>query len=184
MSNKFYIILLVLFISISSCSKDDSSSRSITRNFKIGFTTWSFGPNIQDVNNTYTFIENNSDIYTEHIDGKIPWNAWMNNLTLPLEFTNEISGRVNKKIQNKQLLLSVSLLNSNRDELAKDFDGTIPSYTNLNDVDIENAYFEHINYLVSQLAPDYLVIAIEVNELRLRAESKWNSYKLLIQNVK
>ncbi|MDH7445916.1 glycosyl hydrolase 53 family protein [Aquimarina sp. 2201CG14-23] len=149
----------------------------------MGFTTWSFGPNLEDVNDTYTFIENKADIYTEHIDNRIPWNAWMNDLTLPVEFTNEITGRVNRKINDKQLLLSVSLLNSNRDELAQDFDGTIPSYTDLNDPAIENAYFKHINYLVDRFAPDYLVISIEVNELRIRAENKWNSYTSLMQNV-
>ncbi|NNK18983.1 MAG: hypothetical protein HKP49_07495 [Maribacter sp.] len=150
----------------------------------MGFTTWSFGPTVQDVNNTYAFIENNSDIYTEHIDNKIPWNSWMNNSALPAEFTNEIAGRADKKIEDKLLLLSVSLFNSNRDELAEDFDGTIPAYTNLNDIEIEDAYFRHIDYLVSQLRPDFLVIVIEVNEFRLRAESKWEAYKILIGNVK
>ncbi len=154
------------------------------RNFRMGFTTWSFGPNLQDVDITYAFIADNTDIYTEHIDNKIPWNAWMNDLTLPTEFTNEITGRVNRKINDKQLLLSVSLLNSNREELAEDFDGTVPTYSNLNDVGIEDAYFKHIDYLVSQFEPDYLVIAIEVNELLIRAEDKWDSYRLLIQNVK
>ncbi|WP_299533201.1 hypothetical protein [Ulvibacterium sp.] len=150
----------------------------------MGFTTWSFGPDQKDVDDTYSFIESNSDIYAEHIDNKIPWKAWMNDSPLPLEFTNEISGRVNKKIESNQLLLSVGLFNSNRDEIAEDFDGTIPSYTDLADIEIEEAYFEHINYLVDRLAPDFLVIAIEVNEFRLRAESKWGSYKILIQNVK
>ncbi len=185
MLSKLHILLLGIFISLSSCSKDNTPAESVVkRDFKMGFTTWSFGPDIQDVNDTYSFIENNADIYTEHIDNKIPWNAWMNNLPLPTEFTNEITGRVNRKIDHAQLLLSVSLLNSNRDELAEDYDGTIPSYSNLNDVQIEDAYFKHINYLVSQLTPDYLVIAIEVNELKIRAEDKWDSYKLLIQNVK
>ncbi|WP_299229467.1 glycosyl hydrolase 53 family protein [uncultured Psychroserpens sp.] len=183
---KLHTILLGFFVCLASCNNNDESVSSdlVNRNFKMGFTTWSFGPTEQDVEDTYLFIENNSDIYAEHIDNKIPWNAWINNLILPTEFTNEINGRVNRKIHTKQFLLSVSLLNSNRDELALDFDGTIPSYTNLNDIEIEDAYFRHIRYLVNQFSPDYLVIAIEVNELRLRNESKWNAYKLLIQNVK
>lgn len=181
-----FIILFGLFVTLSSCNKGDENTplESTSRNFKMGFTTWSYGPNEQDVNTTYSFIQNNADIYAEHIDNKIPWNAWINNLTLPLEFTNEITQKVNKKINAKQLLLSVSLLNSNRDELANDFDGSTPSYSSLNDIEIEDAYFKHIKYLVDQFGPDYLVIAIEVNELKIRAGDKWNSYKLLIQNVK
>lgn len=174
---------LLIFLLVSSCSKDNAS-RISERNFKMGFTTWSYGPNLEDVNNTYSFITNNAEIYTEHVDNKIPWNAWINDLTLPPEFTNEIAGRANRKIAGKELLLSVSILNSNRDELAFDFDDTVPSYTNLDDADIKDAYFKHINYLVTEFSPDYLVIAIEVNELRLRSPEKWDGYKRLIQDVK
>ncbi|SRR6056297_595502 len=186
MQYKFHTILFGLFISLASCDNRDENIQidSINRNYMMGFTTWSFGPTVQDVNDTYAFIGNNTDIYTEHIDNKIPWNAWINDLTLPSEFTNEINGRIDRKLNAKQLLLSVSLLNSNRDELAEDFNDSIPSYTNLNDIEIEDAYFKHINYLVNQFEPDFLVIAIEVNELRLRADNKWDGYTLLIQNVK
>lgn len=170
----------------TSCSNNDDNSdlSSEDRNFKMGFTTWSFGPTPQDVDDTYAFIASNSDIYAEHIDNKIPWNAWINDLALPQEFTSEIESRINKRLFNQELLLSVSLLNSNRDQLAEDFDGTVPNYTNLNDIDIVEAYTKHIDYLVNQFDPDYLVIAIEVNELRIRAENKWEDYKSLIHDVK
>lgn len=150
----------------------------------MGFTTWSFGPNLEDVNDTYDFINNHADIYAEHVDNLIPWNAWINDTSLPAAFTNEITGRANRKIPGKQLLLSVSLFNSNRDELASDFDGTFPSYTTLADQDIKNAYFKHINYLVGEFTPEYLVIAIEVNELRLRSPEKWEGYTNLILDVR
>ncbi len=183
--SKLHRLILLLFIAISSCSSDNTTSEHLdTRSFKMGFTTWSFGPNIQDVDDTYAFIENNADIYAEHIDSSIPWNAWINNQSLPIEFTNEINGRAARKITGKRLLLSVSLLNSNRDELASDFNGAIPAYTNLDDAEIKDAYYKHINYLVSEFEPDYLVIAIEVNELRLRSPEKWDAYKKLIVDVK
>ncbi|MDT0557974.1 glycosyl hydrolase 53 family protein [Ichthyenterobacterium sp. W332] len=172
----------VLLFTSFSCNTSNTTEPN-SRSFKMGFTTWSFGPNLQDVNDTYTFIENTADIYAEHIDSKIPWNAWINNLDLPQTFTNEIEGRANRKINTHDLVLSVSLLNSNRDELAEDFDGSIPNYTNLNDNHIEDAYVKHINYLVNAFSPDYLVIAIEVNELRLRAPEKWLGYKQLMANV-
>ena len=176
------VLIVLLFI---SCSKDKVTSEIETeRDFKMGFTTWSYGPNLEDVNNTYSFIANNADIYAEHVDNKIPWNSWINDLPLPAEFTNEITGRVNRKISGKDLLLSVSLLTPNRDELASDFDGTIPFYTSLDDSSIKEAYYKHINYLVTGFDPDFLVIAIEVNELRLRSPDKWNSYKSLILDVK
>ncbi|MEM9857426.1 MAG: hypothetical protein AAF843_08725 [Bacteroidota bacterium] len=178
-SISYLFLLLALF---SGCSGDDETKNNL-REFKMGFTTWGYDATLEAVNGTYSFIENNADIYAEHIDNRIPWNAWVNDLELPVEFTNEINGRADRKIPDKELLLSVSLLNSSRDELAADFDGEVPAYTNLNDTEIEEAYSKHINYLVNALNPDYLVIAIEVNELRLRSPQKWASYQSLISQV-
>jgi len=190
---EFCLITLLIFIGCSedhpvstsvNCAEENYFSEFSSRNFKMGFTTWSYGPKIQNVDDTYQFIKNQADIYAEHIDNKIPWNAWRHDLDLPIEFSIEIAGRVSRRITNKEFLLSVSLLNSNRSDLAEDFDGKVPNYVNLNDSAIENAYFKHIQYLIDAFNPDYLVIAIEVNELKLRSPNKWEGYKLLIQNVK
>jgi len=196
MKHKIKLLYIFILTFLISCNNDDGSipddncatqnyfSEYTSRNFDMGFTTWSFGPNLQDVDDTYRFIENNADIYAEHIDYKIPWDAWINDLPLPTEFTNEIAGRVLRKITSNKLLLSVGLLNLERSDLAEDFDGTVPNYTNLNDIKIEDAYFKHVRFLIDAFTPDYLVIAIEVNELKLKSESKWQAYKLLMQNVK
>ncbi len=197
MKNKFKIILIITVVCIFGCakvnenqpSKDDCInidffSEYNSRDFNMGFSTWAYAPTKESVVDTYKFISDNSDIYSEHIDYKIPWNAWINNLSLPLEFTNEIDSRVSRKISNIKLTLSVSLLNTNRSDLATDFDGSIPSYNALNDAVIENAYFKHIQYLATRFQPDYLIIAIEVNELKIKSPPKWEEYKILISNVK
>lgn len=192
------IILSLIFSSISckenekiildnpsaSCATENFFSDYTSKNFKMGFSTWSYAPTQEAVEGTYQFIENNSDIYSEHIDNKIPWQAWINDTALPTEFTNEIAGRASKRILNHELLVAVSLLNSDRSDLASDFDGKTPNYTTLNEQKIEDAYFKHIDYLLKELNPNYLVIAIEVNELKLKSETKWQEYKLLIKNVK
>ncbi|MFS4415301.1 glycosyl hydrolase 53 family protein [Maribacter sp. 2307ULW6-5] len=178
----YLFILGPIFLGCSG-NGDDTAAEHTQRTFGMGFTSWSFGPQMQDVDATYAFIENNADIYTEHIDTNIPWKAWMDNGILPTPFTNDILGRSNRRMPNKQLLLSVSPLNQNRDELALDFDGTLPEYTSLDDANIANAYVKHINYLVNQFAPDYLVIGIEVNELRMRSPEKWQGYTALMEKV-
>ena len=103
---------------------------------------------------------------------------------MPEEFINEINNRVSKKLSNHKLLLSVSLLNTDRSDLLEDYDGTIPNYSSLNDTNIENAYFKHLEYLISRFNPDYLVIAMEVNELKLKSETKWAEYKILMNNIR
>lgn len=189
----FHFVLLITLI-ILSCDKDEPEKDTCpsdnfhevidSRNFYMGFSTWSYGPDIEDVENTYQFIAQNADIYLEHLDNKIPWNAWINNTDLPSEFTNDMQYRVTQKITGHKLLLSVSLLNTDRNDLQEDFDGSIPSYSALNDLTIENAYFKHLEYLVNQFNPDYLVMAIEVNELKMHSPTKWEEYKLLMGNIR
>ncbi len=192
-SFKFIALLGLLFLTScnekinptdETCITENFFSEYASRNFEMGFSTWSFGPNAQDVDDTYQFITDNADMYSEHIDFKIPWNAWINDLPLPTEFTTEIEGRVARKITNNQLVVSVSLLNMDRSDLAEDFDGSIPNYLHLNDVEIEDAYYKHLNYIIQEFNPNYFVIALEVNELKIHSETKWQEYKLLMANVK
>jgi hypothetical protein len=108
----------------------------------------------------------------------------MNNTPLPDEFINDIASRASRKIPGAQLTVSVSILNGSRDNLATDYNGQPPAYTSLSDVEIEDAYFKHLQYIVDALNPDYLVMTIEVNELLKNAPEKWDGYKALAQNLR
>ncbi len=183
-----YIIILITF-QLTGCKKDDIAETEFFSNFdhrtfSMGFTTWPYARTTGAVDSTYLFISKNADIYSEHLDYRIPWNAWMNDLPLPDEFTDNIRSRANRKIPGKKLLLSVSLLNTARNDLALDYDDTRPDYVHMNDKDIEDAYFKHINYLVENMKPDYLVIAVEINGLMTTGDDKWEEYKSLIGNIK
>ncbi|WP_430816720.1 glycosyl hydrolase 53 family protein [Carboxylicivirga sp. RSCT41] len=182
--------LIAILITIQACSDikeepaHDFFSQYSQRQFEMGFSTWIYAPEIEALNNTYRFIADNGDIYCEHIDNSIPWNALINDQTLPAEFTDEIESRVTRKIQEKKLLVSVSLLNIDRDDLASDFDGSIPEYFSLDDQHIEDAYYKHLAYIAQQLQPDYVNVAIEANELLINSPDKWNGYKRLMRSVR
>lgn len=190
------ILSLVLFtVVLASCSSEEpvNNEDCITnefycnddpRNFKMGFSTWPYAATIASVESTYQFIGDHSDIYSEHIDAQIPWNAWINDLSLPDAFTSDISSRASRKISDKTLTVSVSLLNSERSELAFDYDGSIPAYAELNDKQIEDAYFKHLSYITDRLNPEYLVVSIEGNELLNNSPEKWEGYKLLMANIR
>lgn len=150
----------------------------------MGFTSWPYGPKAEDVANTYSFIAQNADIYAEHIDSNIPWNAWMSNSPLPANFVNDISFKKSNKIPEMQMLLSVSVLNLDRNDLANDYSGNPPPYNQINDSAIVDAYTKHVDYLVREFSPDYLVISIEANELLKNSPGKWDAYKLMIAEVK
>ncbi|MGD1847261.1 MAG: hypothetical protein ACFB10_17865 [Salibacteraceae bacterium] len=82
-------LCFLLLLLLGGCATDDDGDEApclvpiSERNFKMGFTSWPFGPNLQDVDDTYAFLAANGDIYAEHIDNQIPWNAWINDLPLP-----------------------------------------------------------------------------------------------------
>lgn len=175
-----YILLIVL-----SCQSDDGANTSPVgeRNFGMGFTSWPYAPSVESVNDTYAFLQNNGDIYAEHIDERIPWNAWIDDNILPASFVESIDAKVAKREQDMKLLLSVSVLNTNREDLKEDWNGNPVNYNAINDQWIEDAYVNHVEYLVERLDPQYLVYAIEVNELLMRSPDKWEGFKLLMANV-
>jgi hypothetical protein len=187
----FLFSLLILFSSLFSgcvdeddCINDNSLTVIDYRSFNMGFSTWSFGPSEEDKLATYGFIADHADIYVEKIDDHIPWKAWMDNASLPQTFTDDISYRVSQKLSDQKLLLSLSLLNTDRSDLLDDYDGFVPSYESFADEMIEDAYFKHVSYLIDAFNPDYIVLAMEVNELLLSSESKWDEYKQLMESIR
>jgi hypothetical protein len=150
----------------------------------MGFTTWPFGPGYDDRIATYRFITENADIYSEQFDNFIPWKAIINGEPFPKSLTDDIASRKSLRPPGHRLLLSVSLLNIMRDNLLPDADGTLPAYVYMNDKTIVDSYSSFCKYLVNHFNPDYLVIAMEVNELRIRRPDKWAEYKLLAAAVK
>ncbi len=196
MKAKTIYLLFLLTALFYACEKEGNdpapyspSSNSVldeieNRNFKMGFTSWPYAATLGAQDSTYAFLQAEGDIYAEHIDDKIPWSAWINNTALPAAFTNNILGRKNRKIVENKLLVSVSLLNNLRSDLAEDFDGLVPNYDSINQSSIEDAYVRHINYIVGELQPDYLLLAIEANELLINSPSLWEGYKKLITKVR
>lgn len=167
-----------------TCDSDHSLDSMTSRSFKMGFTTWTFGPDVEDMEATYQFINEHADIYSEHLDEAIPWKALLNHTAFPAKFNNDMAYKVSKRPGNQQMLLSVSLLNIDRDNLMKDYDGSVPSYVTMNDKAIEDAYYDYLVYLINLFKPDYLVAAMEVNELKIKSESLWGEYQLLMSNIR
>ena len=195
---KFIFSLLILGLGLTTACKDDENENLLppkqnqptiaaeieSRNFKMGFSTWPYGPDLNDQDSTYEFISNHADIYSEHIDDRIPWSAWINGTALPQAFVNNIQGRKNRKLPNHQLIVSVSLLNSGRSDLALDYNDSVPDYDSINQISIRIAYYKHLEYIIQELQPNYLVAAIEVNELFINSPNKWPEYKKLMNKVR
>lgn len=180
-----YLFSVVFIASLTvACKKNNPVKLIDNRNFKMGFTSWSYGPNLEDVNGTYDQIFSHGDVYAEHMDDKIPWESWINGTELPAEFVNNVAGKVARKPANIELLLSISFLNNSRDGIKEDFDGSVPAYSTLNDEQIQTAYINHVSYLIDAFEPDYLVMAIESNDFLINQPTLWDEYRSLMQNVR
>lgn len=154
------------------------------RNFGMGFGTWLYAPTVEARDDTYDYIFASGDIYLEHMDGNIPWSSWMNGTTLPQDFVGEIDFKVTMRPPDKNLVLAVSALNSGRDDLKEKWDGSILDYDSINDPMIEDAYFEHVKYLIERLDPDYLIASIESNDFLVNSPNQWSAFKSMMQNVR
>jgi hypothetical protein len=194
---KLYRIFLLaaIVVVVPDCRRQSNSSGSDCadpsffrdvqkRNFLLGVTTWPYDTGFVARQNTYSFISNNTEIYSEQIDNAIPWKAIMAAEPWPAEYLNNITDRANRRVASKKLLLSVSLLNISRNDLMEDVDGTVPSYTKLSDTHIRNAYINFLITCINMFDPDYLVVAMEVNELLIKSPVKWNDYRRLVQDVR
>ncbi|MCV9387774.1 glycosyl hydrolase 53 family protein [Reichenbachiella ulvae] len=184
MRSIFYLLSLVLIL--CSCQDDESSDhkQETNRPYKMGFSTWSFGPELADLEATYQFISSNADIYSEQVDNKIPWNAYIDNQPPPEPLVTDINARVARRLANHNLMLSVSLLNLDRTGLLEGFDGTTPYVATMDDPLIIKAYSDHLLYLLDLLQPDYLVMAMEVNELMIHDPMLWTEYLSLMKAVR
>ena len=180
---KALLFILVAVLLVSACKKNNPKKLIDNRNFKMGFTSWPYGPTLENVNESYNFVANNGDIYAEHLDDKIPWNAWMTGSDLPIEFINSVQGKVDRKPAGAELQLSISFLNGDRSDIMEDRDGSKPDYTALNDSAIIAAYFKHVSFLVDKFNPTYLVFSIESNELFINNPDAWPAFRILMDSI-
>ncbi|MEL6535233.1 MAG: glycosyl hydrolase 53 family protein [Bacteroidota bacterium] len=184
------IVLVLLLIACDAtspinfdCTTESELDNIATRTVSMGFSTWSFGPRAADRNETYGYIKSHGDIYSEQVDDRIPWRAWMQGTDLPEEFVADIDYRVGQRT-GLPLILSVSLLNTGRDDLIEDWNGEPITYTRMDDRAIEDAYVAHVQYLVDRLSPDFLVVAMESNDLLLHAPQHWEAFTSLMRKVR
>jgi len=183
------IICAVLFL--TSCEKANTDcldlaffSEVSNRTFDMGFTTWTYDVGDEAFEDTYDFILNNGDIYAEQIDEYVPWRALINNDPLPDDFTLKMNVKAAQKPTDVKLSLSVSFLNTERDNLLADQDGFVPENTGFDDPKIINAYEKHLVYLIDKFDPDYFIFTMEVNDLFIKDQSKWEAYKRFSTEVR
>lgn len=171
MKNKFLLLsFLLLFL---NCNKDENEPMDTapTRNFYMGVTPFPGNFSFADLDIAYDFINNHCDIVSHHFDEGIPYEEAYNNQTMPLEIQQQITYRNLKTDDDKQVLLSVSALNLDRNQRAAYYENSSVSSTikqqwmnkEFNDLSVITAYVNYLNYLITGLQPDYINFGVESN---------------------
>ena len=183
-TKKNTIILCIALSCIIGCTKNNQEKKDIQRSFYMGFSTMSYEMSTIAVESTYDFISTYSDIYSEQIEDPIPWENLISNDSIPHSIKQDWYKRAAKKTSSQKLLLSVGLLNVGRTDLQISPEGNTPSYNKMYDSDIINAYTHYVSKLITIFNPDYVVLAMEVNDLLINAPEKWEEYKILISGIR
>ncbi len=184
MKRIFPIIVLTAFTLLAACKKHKTEEIE-NRNYKMGFSSWSYGPTADDRATNYDLIKGNGDIISEQMDGNIPWNSWIDGTDLPVDFVADVAYRVGQQSAGHDLMLSISPLNTERNDFIDNWDGSgKPAHSSMNDPILEDAYVAHVLYLIDAFNPDYLIIGMETTGMLNDSAEKWEELKLFMRNVR
>lgn len=156
----------------------------------MGVTPWPADFTVDEVNNSYEFINNHCDIVSHHFDDGIPYEEAFQQQPMPAAFQQEVQTRKSKTANGKKIFLSISALNLTRKEKADYYRETtitdsIKNYWSqlpVNDPKIITAYVNYVSWLIDQFKPVYVNYGVESN-VSLWNASAFNLYKDFLSKV-
>jgi len=188
------LFITVLFF-ITACS--GSSGEKVpepeqqTRGFALGFTPWPYDASTEAVNFVYSEIISRGDIIAHHLDGGIPWQEALDGTAYPTAVEDELNTRVAETPSDKLVYLTVSPINSVRDNLAgywndsgtgqalsapwnsRDFDST----------EVIQAYTNFAKNTIDRFNPAYFNLALEASELALNDAARFDKFVVFVEQV-
>lgn len=166
------LLLTLLVVSHFTCRKKNPMLSEPSRTFYMGVTPWPADFTTAEVNNAYSFINNNCDIVSHHFDEGIPYEEAYTNSNWPVGLIEDINKRVTKTAAGKKILLSSSALALSRNTKApysKYSDNIQASLKKeweqlaFNDPKVVTAYTNFIIYLINAIKPAYINYGVESN---------------------
>jgi hypothetical protein len=148
----------------------------------MGFTPWPSDFTDQAVKDMYSFLDRNSDIVAEHIEG-VPWTEALEDRPFSESLMRDWQTRKRSIPEHSKVYLAISPLNGTRSGLA-DYRGVsehmpLPSAferKSFGDEIVRKAYLNYCRRAVDFYKPDFLAVGIESNELFRNGPSQWAAY--------
>ena len=138
----------------------------------MGVTPWPADFTQAELNNAYSFINNECDLVSHHFDEGIPYEEAFNNSNWPAELLTEIQTRKTKTAPGKTIFLSSAAVNISRKQKAdySRFSTTISSTIKnkwnalpVNDDKVVTAYTNYVIFLTNQFNASFINYGVESN---------------------
>ena len=175
------IIRTLLLISFA-CKEDDTSSDP-SRSFLMGFTPFPYDVTLEAVQETYSNISKHADIINHHFDNGVPWEEALRGQAFSSNILSDWNFRKGNTPSSSKVLVSVSVLNGERNGLAKyrgqtdDEPLTYPWNTySFSHPDVRLAYVNYCKRLIEFFNPEYFNMNIEANLLYHNNPTLWNDF--------
>jgi hypothetical protein len=153
------------------------------RAFRLGFTPFAYDTTSEAEAETVKFLQQNGDIILHHLDNAVPWiEAWEGK---PFHETVMKDWERRRKMARPGMQVYVALtpVGIPRSDLSAYWgaEGHMPlppefKGKTLNDPMIKKAYLTYCQRIIDFFHPDYLAIAIEINELYHNNRAQWPAY--------
>lgn len=166
------------------------------RPFSMGLTSFPYVASDAGVNEAFRIINDEADLAVLHQDDGLPWPEALAGDGLagyPEAWRAEWQSKKDRIPPGHKLMVAISPISFGRDSLAAYDNGTeSQAIASLGEPwqsadfahpDVISAYTNHAINALEFFRPDYLLVGIEVNMLRLNAPGLWASYLQLQQHV-
>ncbi|MBW2736853.1 MAG: hypothetical protein JRH20_31095 [Deltaproteobacteria bacterium] len=200
-------VLFLLLLPVLACSSNSTTSpnatlsdagtegvfvdsspgdATVTRSFHLGFTPFPYDITQAAVDDVYTKLTTDADLYAFHTTEGVPWVEAGQGLS-STEYGQALRDKWNqhraRSLPSHAVYLGLTPLDDSRQKMA-DYWGEaahmplpVPwdSY-DLNTTEVKAAYLSFCREAVRFYEPEYLAIGLEVNLLRIKAPEKWGAY--------
>ena len=172
------------------CGHDSSSTNNLLllgtagqRSFRMGFSPWLYEATVEAQNWTYSRINAEGDVVSNHLEEGVPWPEAYNGTAFSVSYQNEIRSRLDRLVPGKKILVQINPINIGRNGLAayrgNGVNDPLPAPWNgyaLNDDHVKQAFLNYASRMVQYFNPDYLLLGVEVNLLIRNNPSIWSAY--------
>ncbi len=158
-----------------------------SRTFYMGVTPWPYDFTPKAINETYAFIDKNTDLNVHHFDDGIPWPEALEQRLYDPNVERDLTSRVQRLRKDRKTYVAVTPA---REEgvvgyWAKESSMPLPGpwkVKAIDDPEVLRAYLFFSRDLIRRFHPDFLAYGIEVNMIA-KDRVRWASFVKLAKDV-